>query len=368
MFECQHCPRVFSEKPALYRHIRNFHPEKWTGPEKRKAQNHISTQQAKLQKVYQQPSPQFEQCQQLPFPQQFQHSHDFQYLLFQQPPFLPVQQPQFQQSQQVQQPQHVQQQQPLVQQPKQQRNVGSKFLCRFCNKDFKRWANMNLHMESSHPEFVGGRKSTEALKRYRPYENRKAKKKISIYEAKSIPTETDIRAIDELILEIKERTAERLNTELREHKQGIKYQLSIQTVFKRDVAGDDGGKGETTVDRPTYFNSKTHEYGTAYAEIEQTMDELPNNFNNFVEDFESAGSGWTLFFIQHVELKIYNFDVIKGGKYIPLPSKIEKKRACINVENIDEYCFKWALCQQYIIKIFLIIMKVLQSTVNTQMN
>ena len=146
-------------------------------------------------------------------------------------------------------------------------------------------------------------------------------------------------------MEIKERTAERLNTELREHKQGIKYQLSIQTVFKRDVAGDDSGKRETPLDRPTYFNSKTYDllYGASYTEIKQTMDGLPNNVNKFVEDFEGAGSGWTLFFIQHVELKIYDFDVIKGGNYIPLPSKIEKKHACINVENIDEYCFKWAI-------------------------
>ena len=179
MFECQHCPKVFKQKPALYRHIRNFHPEKWTGPEKRKGQNQISNQQAKLQKFYQQPSPQF---QQLPFPQHFQHSHEFLYLPFQQPPFLPVQQPQFQRSQQPQHPQQVQQQQPLVQHPQQQRSVGSKFICRYCTKEFKRRANMNLHMGLSHPEFVGGRKSMEALQRYRPYENGKAKKKISIYE------------------------------------------------------------------------------------------------------------------------------------------------------------------------------------------
>ena len=50
-----------------------------------------------------------------------------------------------------------------------------------------------------------------------------------------------------------------------------------------------------------------------------------------------------LSYVKQANLKIFDFALIKGGKYLPLPDKIKNKHACINVENNDEKCFKWAI-------------------------
>ena len=55
------------------------------------------------------------------------------------------------------------------------------------------------------------------------------------------------------------------------------------------------------------------------------------------------GSGWSFMYIKDIDLKIYDYDVIAGGTYIDLPKKIKNKRSCINVNNKDNMCFKWAI-------------------------
>ena len=32
-----------------------------------------------------------------------------------------------------------------------------------------------------------------------------------------------------------------------------------------------------------------------------------------------------------------------GGSYIELPDYIKNKKACVNIKNTDEKCFKWAI-------------------------
>lgn len=34
---------------------------------------------------------------------------------------------------------------------------------------------------------------------------------------------------------------------------------------------------------------------------------------------------------------------MQAGSYIPLPLFIQKKKACVNVQNKDNECFKWAI-------------------------
>ena len=44
-----------------------------------------------------------------------------------------------------------------------------------------------------------------------------------------------------------------------------------------------------------------------------------------------------------MEININKYQCIKGSQYIPLPTPIQKKHACINVQNNAQYCFKWAI-------------------------
>ncbi|XP_065354937.1 uncharacterized protein LOC135949334 [Calliphora vicina] len=68
-----------------------------------------------------------------------------------------------------------------------------------------------------------------------------------------------------------------------------------------------------------------------------------NSIVHKMEEFQTRDSGWTLVQLIKVELNLNKYQPLKGSSFIPLPKQILVKRACINVQNKDDYCFKWAL-------------------------
>ena len=44
-----------------------------------------------------------------------------------------------------------------------------------------------------------------------------------------------------------------------------------------------------------------------------------------------------------MEININQYDPLSGSKYLPLPEFINKRKCCINIQNNDVYCFKWAV-------------------------
>lgn len=79
----------------------------------------------------------------------------------------------------------------------------------------------------------------------------------------------------------------------------------------------------------------------------ESLDKFYNeNLNTIIakmEEFQERGSGWTLTEIIHLELNVNKYECIKGNSYIKLSNFLLLKRACLNVMNSDEYCFKWAV-------------------------
>lgn len=66
-----------------------------------------------------------------------------------------------------------------------------------------------------------------------------------------------------------------------------------------------------------------------------------------MSEFEERDSGWTLTRIIRVELNMYKCDALKGSNHFELPEKLKHKKAVINVENDDVYCFKWAILSRF---------------------
>ena len=48
-------------------------------------------------------------------------------------------------------------------------------------------------------------------------------------------------------------------------------------------------------------------------------------------------------------LGVYKYTPMGGSSYIQLPNVIEKKKAIINPQNIDQQCFKWAILARHVI-------------------
>ena len=55
------------------------------------------------------------------------------------------------------------------------------------------------------------------------------------------------------------------------------------------------------------------------------------------------GSGWVVEGIKTAYLEVNKYVPIRGGSYIPTPSKLRHKQAIINVKNKDDECIRWAI-------------------------
>lgn len=62
-----------------------------------------------------------------------------------------------------------------------------------------------------------------------------------------------------------------------------------------------------------------------------------------MEEFQTRGSGWQFDSIVELEVTSNQYDVHRGAIYMELCDFLKNKKAIVNVQNNDEYCFKWAV-------------------------
>ena len=78
-----------------------------------------------------------------------------------------------------------------------------------------------------------------------------------------------------------------------------------------------------------------------------TLNPLLNQFINEVkgeiEAWSEKGSGWIMDKILKAFINVAQYQPMRGGSYMELPTKLKKKRAIINVQNRDNQCLRWAL-------------------------
>ena len=82
------------------------------------------------------------------------------------------------------------------------------------------------------------------------------------------------------------------------------------------------------------------EQRTALAEL------MKEKFTVLIEKmstFQERDSGWSLIEIRYLEVNVNKYEALRGSTYIPLPKEVQLKKACINVQNKDQFCFKWAV-------------------------
>ena len=84
-------------------------------------------------------------------------------------------------------------------------------------------------------------------------------------------------------------------------------------------------------------------------------EELKNAINNMASDIEIKiensqlkKSGYTINKIHPITIHYDKYNPTRAGKYIDLPDWIKKKKACINIKNEDDMCFKYCVqCKFY---------------------
>ena len=95
------------------------------------------------------------------------------------------------------------------------------------------------------------------------------------------------------------------------------------------------------------FNSK-YFHLTKGSNFEDIYEEMCNIISNKATMFISEGSGWAFHNIKYMIININKYDPLNGAaSYMELPKSISVKKACVNITNDDNFCFKWCLIAHF---------------------
>ena len=119
----------------------------------------------------------------------------------------------------------------------------------------------------------------------------------------------------------------------------LKFSLTIGLQYYKI----DPNTGEDIVTDIYHYSSKN---GIVLnkSEIPKKIEEASENILSQIENNNnSEGSGFGIYKINYLKLHLNKYTPLKGSSYIDLSKFIKDKKACINVKNNDNKCFKWAL-------------------------
>lgn len=111
----------------------------------------------------------------------------------------------------------------------------------------------------------------------------------------------------------------------------VNFELfSMFFMFKND---SQEMKSFATKNFPIHLNYKFDEI---YSNVESILIQK-------MEEFQERDSGWTFLHNCHLEININKYQPLSGSKFVSLPKHIKNKKACLNIQNKDEYCFLWSV-------------------------
>ena len=124
---------------------------------------------------------------------------------------------------------------------------------------------------------------------------------------------------------------------------GMKGKLGMTfQVTKTQI--DAGGTQSTTTDEVSRWGKMT---ALSAATTEEELAEfVAVNCAKILEEIEKYlqnGSGWAIDRVLHFDLKLDRYAPIRGASYLPTPKWIVNKKCCINVRNVNQDCFRYAL-------------------------
>ena len=124
-----------------------------------------------------------------------------------------------------------------------------------------------------------------------------------------------------------------INTLLNELK-GLKFVEALKVTFRK-VSNDE------IIHKTAYFNSKPQTI-INNQEIAESLQSSKQQILNFIAQWISEGSGWTIESVDNHYLNIVKYQPMHGSSYIQLPPELRNSaKGLINLKNDDTECFRW---------------------------
>ena len=78
-------------------------------------------------------------------------------------------------------------------------------------------------------------------------------------------------------------------------------------------------------------------------ELKEALKNMRNDIGAIILDMALYQSGLMVVKVKEIHMMYSKYNPTRAGKYINLPTWISLKNACININNKDDKCFKYAI-------------------------
>ncbi|XP_065216507.1 uncharacterized protein LOC135842799 [Planococcus citri] len=122
-------------------------------------------------------------------------------------------------------------------------------------------------------------------------------------------------------------------SEISQTHENFKYNLELFAKYVKHPDIEDIKSFNT---KNVIFNSSTSNFCEQYSDFQNVIDSKS-------EEFQGKGSGWMLKNVQFLEINFNKFNPLNASSFMPLPQWLEKRKAVLNIRNVDNACFAWCI-------------------------
>ena len=140
-------------------------------------------------------------------------------------------------------------------------------------------------------------------------------------------------------------------TEFLQQAKSMKLLIDVEVLF--DIVNqqdDDDGEDEPTKENiQIKHDMRSRRYNILnVGDLKKALENMPKDIELQIENSPLKHSGLKINKINKITIHYDKYNPNRAGKYMELPEWISKKKACINIQNDDELCFKYCvLCKFY---------------------
>ena len=77
--------------------------------------------------------------------------------------------------------------------------------------------------------------------------------------------------------------------------------------------------------------------------IKPLLNQFIDQVKGEIEAWSERGSGWIMDKILEAYINVARYQPMRGGSFMPLPTKLKNKKAVLNIQNRDNECLRWAI-------------------------
>ena len=115
----------------------------------------------------------------------------------------------------------------------------------------------------------------------------------------------------------------------------IKVQFCLSVSFAKEAFG-------TEIYSIGYFCSKNFIVNNI-SKIENNFTKLIAFMDNSIQEFTNRGSGYYINDVDRLDVRIGQYNPMRGSCHMRLPQELFAKKAIVNIKNSDKQCFLWSV-------------------------